>query len=125
MLPGGEDGVDRPEMLYPAGCSSATAVCLLCNGYVHSLLYETLEMQLPASLIASRNPAAGRVLWLIPQDEPAVVADEAAADAAAEEVCCCSCETISLTTLHLLTAAVLSCECRFHGAHASQSRSSV
>jgi len=33
---------------------------------------------------------AGRVLWLIPQDEPAVEEDAAAADAAAEEVTCAS-----------------------------------
>lgn len=44
---------------------------------------------------------AGRVLWLIPQDEPAVEEDAAAADAAEEEVTCASAVLLLAAAIHL------------------------
>lgn len=99
MLPGDKGGTDRPEMLYPAGRARTSLrheerICdrkknasgvysLLCahasdsEGWQPEATHLALDPLLPS--------ATGRVLWIIPQDEPAVVADNAAADAAADE----------------------------------------
>jgi hypothetical protein len=90
VLPGGRDGVERPEMLYPAGGVAGVGKCRHdrpCCRISHPCAgKESRLVQLNITALAS---AAGRVLWLIPQDEPAVVADDVAADAAAEEVSFC------------------------------------